>query len=574
MIDWQAVQMTPEVAELREARNFLLHHRTDYATAYSGFRWPRFRHFNFALDWVDYLGRERDKEALRIVSDRGPTVSRTFADLSQASNRIANFLRSAGAKRGDIVLIMLNNTLPLWETMLAVMKLGGIIIPATPLLSRSELSDRIERGGARFVIAASAYTERFEVSAGWRGISVGEASFGWLSLDASEQFSSEFDPDGQTAADDPLLMYFTSGTTTKPKLAVHSHVSYPVGHLSTMYWLGLTDGDIHLNISSPGWAKHAWSCVFAPWLAEATVLVLDHQRFSAAATLDAIVSEGVTTFCAPPTVWRHLIQEDLSYWKPKVREAASAGEPLNPEVISRIEDSWGTTIRDGFGQTECCAIIGNSPGQPVTPGAMGRPLPGFAIELQSETEDNAMEGEISVELRPDRPVGIMEGYYIDGAVQPISGSVFRTGDIAQKDVSGYYTYVGRADDVFKASDYRISPFELESALLEHPAVVEAAVVPSPDAARYAVPKAFVLLAPGFAADGDTAIAILAHAAQTLGPFKRVRRLEFSDLPKTVSGKIRRVELRRLEAERRASGLRVENEWFEEDFTNPSAARGQ
>jgi acetyl-CoA synthetase len=363
-----------------------------------------------------------------------------------------------------------------------------------------------------------------------------------------------------------MLLYFTSGTTAKPKLVAHSHLSYPVGHLSTAYWIGLMAGDRHLNISSPGWAKHAWSCFFAPWLAEATVVALDHVRFDAVKTLDAIVAHGVTTFCAPPTVWRILIQQDLTRWSVRLRELVGAGEPLNPEIIERVQAAWGLSIRDGFGQTESSVMVANTPGQLIVAGKVGRPLPGFEISLLDSEDAAATEGELVVALTPSRPVGLMQGYKVGSRVEPLGGAFHRTGDIASKDERGYFTYVGRADDVFKSSDYRISPFELESVLIRHPWVAEAAVVPSPDPVRLAVPKAFVALIPGVAADENSARSILEHARAELGPFKRVRKIEFFELPKTISGKIRRVELRRLEAQRRKDDERGEREWTEEDFT--------
>ncbi len=360
-------------------------------------------------------------------------------------------------------------------------------------------------------------------------------------------------------------MYFTSGTTAKPKLVLHSHQSYPVGHLSTMYWLGVQPGDVHLNISSPGWAKHAYSCVFAPWNAGATVLMVNQARFDARRLLDAIVGHRVTTFCAPPTVWRMLIQEDLSAWKVGLREVVGAGEPLNPEVIEQVRAAWGLTVRDGYGQTETTLQVGNFPGQNVKPGAMGKPAPGYGVRLLDNDGTDCDEGELCLALDPP-PLGLMQGYQRDdGSLQPLSGAIYRTGDVAMVDGEGYLTYVGRADDVFKASDYRISPFELESALIEHPAVAEAAVVPSPDPLRLAVPKAFIALAADHPASRDTALAIFRHIRAHLAPFKRVRRIEFAELPKTISGKIRRVELRSAEAARQGGTTRAEREFWEDDF---------
>jgi acetyl-CoA synthetase len=404
-------------------------------------------------------------------------------------------------------------------------------------------------------------------------VTVGADVPGWHRFGDAANADEDFQPDGTTNASDPLILYFTSGTTSKPKLVLHSHASYPVGHLSTMYWIGLRPGDVHLNISSPGWAKHAWSSLFAPWLAEATILTLDHARFDAEATLDAIRREQVTTFCAPPTVWRMLIQHELTAWKPNsLRELVGAGEPLNPEVINRVREAWGITIRDGFGQTETSVMIANTPGQGVVAGAVGRPLPGFDVVLLDVHENPTSEGEISIRLGAARPIGLMQGYRVGDQVQPVDGRFYRTGDVALQDANGVYTYVGRADDVFKSSDYRISPFEFESVLIEHPMVAEAAVVPSPDPTRLAVPKAFIALIPGSPANADTARSIFAHAREALGPFKRIRRLEFYELPKTISGKIRRVALRQLEAERRATNQRGALEWTEDEFSFPKGTQ--
>ena len=364
-----------------------------------------------------------------------------------------------------------------------------------------------------------------------------------------------FEPDGVTFGADPLLLYFTSGTTSRPKLVEHTHVSYPAGHLSTMYWLGLQPGDVHLNISSPGWGKHAWSNVYAPWNAGATALVGDYRRFSAKPLLEAITRCGVTTFCAPPTVWRILIQEDLGTCPPTLRECMAAGEPLNPEIIERVRQVWGITVRDGYGQTETTAQIGNSPGQPVKPGSMGRPLPGYAVALVDQSAAApAEEGEICLDLSR-RPLGLMACYRNDPAVTAAAmrDGYFHTGDVASRDAEGYITYVGRTDDIFKASDYLISPFELESVLIEHEAVAEAAVVPSPDTIRLAVPKAYVSLAAGWEPTADTAIAILRYSRGRLAPYKRVRRIEFAELPKTISGKIRRTDLRGEEVSRHGGG---------------------
>ena len=550
----------------RRAREFLLAHATDYETAYRDFRWPQLGEFNWALDWFDSIGT--DDPALRIVEEDGGETRRTFAEMTVRSNQVANWLRSVGVRRGDRVVLMLGNQVELWETILAAMKLGAVIIPATPLLQPADLRDRVARGGARHVVVTAADTAKFdEVPGSYTRIAVGTPVEGWLPFSDSSHAMVEFTPDRPTRADDPLLLYFTSGTTARPKLVEHTHASYPVGHLSTMYWIGLRPGDIHLNISSPGWAKHAWSNVFAPWNAAACVFVYNYARFDPVRLMSEMDRCGVTTLCAPPTVWRMLIQADLSLLRSPPREAVGAGEPLNPEVIERVRDAWGVTIRDGFGQTETTVQIANTPGQQVIPGAMGRPVPGFTVSLlDSATGEPADEGEICLELSP-RPLGLMAGYRDDPerAAEVFAGGYYHTGDVARRDKDGWITYVGRTDDVFKASDYRISPFELENVLIEHVAVAEAAVVPSPDPLRLAVPKAYVVLAPGWTPDARTAAAIFEHCRSNAAPYKRIRRLEFAELPKTISGKIRRVDLRAAEqAKYPDPAARPPGEYREED----------
>ena len=558
--------MASAVASFLEARDFLLAHRTDYEKAWREFRWPQLDRFNWALDHFDALAKGNDRPALWVVDDAGETKL-SFAEMSRRSSQLAGFLRANGVKRGDPVLMMLGNVVPLWDVMLACMKLGAVIIPATTLLNTDDLRDRFERGGVRHVVVGENETAKFDALPGGYGrFVVGKDRPGWTNLDRARAAPAEFTPDGPTQATDPLLLYFTSGTTAKPKLVSHTHQSYPVGHLSTMYWIGLKPGDVHFNISSPGWAKHAWSNVFAPWNAGATVFIHNYARFNAKATLDTIVRCGVTSLCAPPTVWRMLIQENLGAWKVKLREIVGAGEPLNPEVIEQVRKAWGITIRDGYGQTETTCQIGNSPGQKVKPGSMGRPMPGYRVALLDADDKPTKEGEICLALDP-RPLGLMTGYKDDPAktAHLMRGGHYHCGDVASIDEDGYITYVGRTDDVFKSSDYRISPFELESVLIEHEAVAEAAVVPSPDPKRLAVPKAFLVLRDGFTPSRDLAASIFKHIRAKLAPYKRVRVLEFHDLPKTISGKIRRTELSRLEKAHKQAQERGEREFFEEDF---------
>ncbi|MFJ3417682.1 AMP-binding protein [Streptomyces sp. NBC_00252] len=555
--------MTTASESFRSARDFLLAHREDYATAYEGFSWPRPEHFNWALDWFDAIAAGNDRTALRIVEEDGTESALSFAEMSERSNRVANWLRAQGVRPEDRILVMLGNQTELWETALAAMKLRAVVIPATPLLGPADLRDRVARGRVRQVIVRSEDAAKFdEVPGSYTRIAVGGAVEGWRSYADADTASAEFTADAPTLADDPLMLYFTSGTTAHPKLVEHTHTSYPIGHLATMYWIGLKPGDVHLNISSPGWAKHAWSNLFAPWNAEATVFIHNYTRFDAARLMAEMDRAGVTTFCAPPTVWRMLIQADLTQLRTPPREALAAGEPLNPEVIEQVRRAWGVTIRDGFGQTETAVQVSNSPGQPLKTGSMGRPSPGYRVELLDPVSGapGAAEGEIALDLS-DPPVGLMTGYHgdPDRTAEAMAGGYYRTGDIGSRDEDGYITYVGRSDDVFKASDYKISPFELESALLEHEAVAEAAVVPAPDELRLAVPKAYVVLAAGWEPGPDTAKVLFEHSRDVLAPYKRIRRLEFAELPKTVSGKIRRIELR----EATAAGSAAE--YREEDF---------
>ena len=563
--------MNTASAIFRAARDFLVDHREDYLRASAEFEWPSLSEFNWALDWFDVVAAEEptaSRLALWIVEEDGSEEKWTFADLSRQSSQVANWLRANGVKRGDRLILMLGNQSELWRTILAAMKLGVVLIPASTLLGAADLRDRVERGRAAHVVVRDVDAPKFaDVAGDYTRIAVGEPVDGWLHFADSESAPADFTPDGRTRADDTLLLYFTSGTTARPKLVEHTHISYPAGHLSTMYWIGLEPGDVHLNISSPGWAKHAWSNVFAPWNAEATVFIHNYARFDAGALMSEMDRCGVTSFCAPPTVWRMLIQADLTQLATPPKKVVGAGEPLNPEVIEQVSKAWHVTIRDGFGQTETSVLVANTPGQTVKPGSMGRALPGFGIALVDASGVPSDEGEICIDLSR-RPTGLMVGYADDDerTDEVMRDGFYHTGDVGSRDKDGYITYVGRADDVFKASDYRISPFELESVLIEHEAVAEAAVVPSPDPIRLAVPKAYVVLAAGHEPDADTARSILAFAREHLAPYKRIRRLEFAELPKTISGKIRRVELRGRENEVHGDpAAAVTGEYREEDF---------
>lgn len=558
-----------EVNNFLAARDFLQQNRIDYEAAVKGFQWPRLSNFNWAIDYFDRMAEKNLKTGLCIVEEDGQETKLSFSEISRRSSQLANWLHCNGVAKGDRILLMLGNQEELWLSMLASFKLGAVVIPATTMLTVDDLKGRICRGQVKYVITGNEHVEKFEqIDAAFGKICVGCATVGWLKFDDYKNKSETFVPLAPTDANDPMLLYFTSGTTSLPKLVLHTHQSYPVGHLSTMYWIGLMKDDVHLNISSPGWAKHAWSCFFAPWNAEACIFIYNYSRFNASKMLSVLERYQVTTMCAPPTVWRMMIQADLQSHKGrlKLRELIGAGEPLNPEVIEQVKVAWGITIRDGFGQTETTAVVGNTPGQLVKAGSMGRPLPGYQVKMIDGDGHEVQEGEISLSLK-NRPTGLMVGYFGDEVKTEdvMRGGYYRTGDVAQVDDDGYVTYVGRADDVFKASDYRISPFELESAAIEHPAVAEAAVVPSPDPLRLSVPKAFLVLREGYTPSRELAKEIFIFLRNNLAPYKRIRRIEFSDLPKTISGKIRRVELKQTEEKNRSLGMRAAMEFLEEDF---------
>ncbi len=555
----------------RESRDALIAMRGKHEEAVQSFTWPDLgEQFNWAIDWFDSYARGNGGTALTIVEEDGASASYTFDEMVTRSDQVASWLAAQGVRKGDPIILMLGNQVELWDSMLAVMKLGAIIMPTTTAAGTSDLVDRIERGGARFVITNASEVGKFYRIAPELGrIAIGDAE-NWADLRGAYSVDAVPAEHPGTKTTDPVLLYFTSGTTSLPKLVEHTQVSYPLGHFTTVYWLGLRPGDVHMNISGPGWAKHAWSCFFAPWIAEATVFVYNYTRFDAALLLEQLTKHEVTSFCAPPTVWRMLINADLSVGKGSLREVIGAGEPLNPEVIAQVKKAWGMTLRDGYGQTEMTAAIGNTPDSLVKPGSMGRPLPGVPVvlydTLQEMIVEGVGEGEICFDLSKN-PLTLMTEYAGDPErnAEAMAGGLYHTGDVASRDEDGYITYVGRTDDVFKASDYKISPFELESVLIAHPAVAEAAVVPAPDEVRLAIPKAYVALVPGYEWNAQTAESILAHCREHLSPWQRVRRIEEAELPKTISGKIRRVELRHREEAIASGQIKVSGEEYRDDM---------
>ena len=556
-----------EANEFVNARDFLLLHRDNYQEAYSGFKWPRMDFFNWALDYFDNMAEENDNLALWIVDENEKEEKISFAQLCARSNQVANYLRRLGVNRGERIFVMVGTDVALWETYLAAMKLGAIIVPASPLLTGSEIEERLNQAQVKMVVADKASAEHIQAIAPQIiKVVVGDYLVNWHSYhEGIQKESSDFIPEGRTRATDPLLLYFTSGTATKPKLVEHTHMSYPVGHLSTMYWLGVEPGDVHLNVSSPGWAMHAWGSFFATWNAEATVFALKQDRFTPIRMMSALQKYPITCVSAPPTVWRLLVHDKMSRFKTHLREATSAGEPLNEEAIEKVHSAWGVLVRDGYGQTETTAQIGNPPGEEGRPGSMGLPLPGCVVRLLNKDGIIAKDGEIVIDMSAGA-VGLMAGYRGDQRKSAeVMGEVFyRTGDMATQDEDGYFHFVGREDEVFMSSDYRISPSEIENFLLEHDAIAEVAVIPVPDETRLNIPKAVIELAPGYEASPQLAKEILDFSQEHLAPYKRIRRLEFGPLPKTATGKIRRQELRAREEDLMRTHQKPEMEFIEDD----------
>jgi len=539
--------------------------------------------FNWALDYFDSLAEKRANPALLYADDKGNEAKFSFLEMREKSNKAANLLRSLGLGKGDRILLMMANRPELFQVVLGAMKLGSVIIPASTLLSTEDLRDRIGRGKAKCIVTDSELTRRIDesipASMTISKISMGSSTESWIEFNQIEDQSAAFKSDEIYALSDDLLIYFTSGTTAKPKLVLHTQGSYPVGHLTTMYWIGMKPGELHYNVSQPGWAKYAWSSIFAAWNAEATTFVYNYTgRFNPRDTLTAIQTHEVKTLCAPPTVWRHLLLEDLKSYKFSLKQLVSAGEPLNPEIIQRVKKATGLWIREGFGQTETTLQIGTFPGMEPKPGSMGVEAPGFEIGLLDD--DYAPlpvgnEGNVAVRVKPERPIGLMWGY-IDPAErnkEVFVGDWYLTGDLARRDAEGYFWFIGRADDVFKSSDYRISAFELESELLIHPSIMEVAVIASPDQLRGLVPKAIITLKPGVPPSKELAYNIFRFARERMAPYKRPRIIQFTEeLPKTVSGKIKRNDLRKLEADHRNSKTRSGHEYFESDFQTALKAK--
>jgi len=566
----------PSANAFLAARDFLLN-APNYEQARAHFEWPNTPNFNWALDYFDSLAEKCLNPALHYVDDNDTDTQLSFQLLKESSNKVANLLRSIGLAKGDRILLMMPNRPELFQVFLGAMKLGCVVIPASTLLTAEDINDRMHRGRVKCVFTGDELRGRIDHAIGTATTPISKISLngkaeGWIDFDTVNDQSNVFKSDVEFQPNDELLIYFTSGTTSRPKLVLHTHSSYPVGHLTTMYWIGSKPGDVHYNISAPGWAKYAWSSIFGVWNAEATSFVYNYTgRFNPKRVLSIIQDYSVNTLCAPPTVWRHLLLEDIRSYRFKLKELVSAGEPLNPEIIQKVKAATGLTIREGFGQTETALQVGFFPGMEPKPGSMGLEAPGFEIGLLDDDHQPVpvgVEGNLAVRVKPSRPVGLMAAY-IDPPEknrEVFIGDWYLTGDVAYRDRDGYFWFIGRADDVFKSSDYRISAFELESELMVHPAVTEVAVVASPDPLRGLVPKAFVTLKPDIAPSKELAYNIFKFTNERMAPYKRPRIIQFTEeLPKTASGKIKRNDLRHAESDLRTRNARNKDEYFESDF---------
>ncbi|HLV97595.1 MAG TPA: AMP-binding protein [Ktedonobacterales bacterium] len=537
----------------------------DYEAERQQFRWEVPDEFNFAVDVVGKWADDPQKEAMWWVGHDGQERHVTFAEFARRSNQAADAFGKLGIQKGDRVLVMLPRLVEWWEVVLGLMKLGAVPIPCTVLLTPKDIQFRAETAKPTAIITdndnAPKYDEVRDQCPSIRGaIIVGSFRPRWTSYaEVVAEGSPSFKPT-RTKSTDPCLIYFTSGTVGYPKMVLHTHASYGIGHSITgKYWLDLRPDDLHWNVSEMGWAKAAWSNLFGPWSQGAAMFIQDARgKFNPKETLMFLANYPITTFCAPPTVYRLLVLEDLKAYPFKaLRHCVGAGEPLNPEVIQTWQEATGITIRDGYGQTETVLICGNFPPLTVKPGSMGKPSPGFYLSVIDD-EGNELppnkEGDIAIKIKPHRPLGLFQEYWNnpEAMARSFKGDWYITGDRAYKDEDGYFWFVGRADDVIISAGYRIGPFEVESALVEHPAVAESAVVASPDELRGEIVKAFVILAPGYTASEQLAEELQEYVKKVTAPYKYPREIEFvTELPKTISGKIRRVELRERERARKS-----------------------
>jgi acetyl-CoA synthetase len=534
---------------------------TDYEAERAAFRLDVPERFNFVLDVLEKRAKATpDGLALLALDAAGTETARySWAEMARETRRMGNALAGLGVQKGDPLFIMLPRIPEWYVAALGAIRIGAIPMPGTNLLTGKDIEYRIQRANAVAAITDSEGAAKVDSVANnlatlKHRIVVGEApSDGWTPFDRLVATGlDKLTPADPTAATDPMLLYFTSGTVSYPKMVMHTQASYGIGHIITArYWQDLREGDVHWALSDMGWAKAAWGKLFGQWQQGAAVALMNMGKPDADLILDTIARNGITTFCAPPTLYRLLVQADIgAHDLSGLRHCISAGEPLNPEVIRVWQDGTrGLTVYDGYGQTETVNLVANYRCVPVRPGSMGKPTPGFDVRIVDE-EGNPLkpgeEGHIAVRVAPERPVGMFGGYYLDddATAAAFHGGWYFTGDKGRCDEDGYFWFEGRSDDVITSSAYRIGPFEVESALIEHPAVAEAAVVGKDDPERTQLVTAFVICAPGYEGSDALAKELQEHVKKTTAPYKYPRLVYFVDeLPKTVSGKIRRTELR-------------------------------
>ena len=576
--------MEKEVNKFLELRDFLLNVKS-YDEAYKGFNWPHITKFNWALDYFDLMARGNENKALIYCEENGNEKTVSFDEMSKRSSQVANFLNDLGLQKGNRVMIMMETSVEIFEIILGIMKAGGSIIPAATLLSPKDIGDRIKRGDVKFIIAHHDYTERIDEAGNiletltakicvkdnkqQSKCSNDNAEFNWVDYSDVDNYDSEFSPSFITYSTDDLFLFFTSGTTAKPKLVMHPHY-YPIGHLTTMYWLDVQPTDIHYNISAPGWAKFAWSSFFSPWNAMATILTIRYSQFDSKSVLEKMAKYKVTSLCAPLSVWKLFLLEDLSKYNLSLKKMVSAGEPLNPEIVNKAKEAVGLELREGYGQTETTGLVATFKGMLRKDGAIGKVAPGFEVKILNsildEVEPNK-DGQIAVSTYPVKPLGLLTGYDDEEKNKEIfKGGWYLTGDTAYMDEDGYIHFIGRVDDVFKSLDYRISPFEVESEIIEHPAVLEVGVIPTVDEKDRIVPKAFIVLKPDFHPSRQMALEIFRFIRDHIAPYKRPRSLEFmEEFPKTISAKIMRKDLRAYDESLKKENKRGQLEFFEIDF---------
>jgi len=532
-----------------------------YEDFYKNFKVHIPDHFNFAYDVVDVIAQKTpDRKALIWCNDHGQEAIFTFEQIKRYTDKAANFFQSVGIKKGDPVMLILKRRYEFWFCILALHKLGAVCIPATHLLTKKDIVYRCNAADIKMIVAVHdpevlKHVEDAQAespSLHLRAV-VGGPKEGWIDFDAEFQKCSDVfvrPAEPVNSNEDISLLYFTSGTTGQPKMVQHNF-TYPLGHIVTAkFWQNVQEDGLHLTVADTGWAKAVWGKLYGQWLCGAAVFVYDYDKFVPKNLLHVMSKYRVTSFCAPPTIYRFLIREDLSqYDLSSLQYCVIAGEPLNPEIYYQFYKATGIKLMEAYGQTELTVAIGTFPWMEPRPGSMGKPAPGYHIDLIDENGNSCEvgeEGQIVIYTDKGKPVGMFDGYYRDPERTEAvwHDNVYYTGDMAWRDEDGYYWFVGRADDVIKSSGYRIGPFEVESALLEHPAVLECAITGAPDPIRGQVVKATVVLNKGYTASEELAKELQEHVKKVTAPYKYPRIVEFvEELPKTISGKIRRVEIR-------------------------------